>query len=75
MIWLYRWRAFWVERSYKLLEKTGPAAEASAFPEGEGLIFIQGFWRAGTTLFHELLSELPIAPRRRHGNVWTLPQC
>jgi hypothetical protein len=65
MVWLYRWRAFWLERSYTLLKKTGPAAHDSAFPDGEGLIFIQGFWRAGTTLFHELLEQVPncAAPR------------
>jgi len=65
VIWLYRWRAFWLERSYNQLQKTGPSAQEFAFPEGEGLIFIQGFWRAGTTLFHELMSELPncAAPR------------
>jgi hypothetical protein len=59
LLWLYRWRAFWLERSYKLLRKTAPAAQNSAFSEGEGLIFIQGFWRAGTTLLHELLAEMP----------------
>jgi len=59
LVWLYRWRAFWLERSYKLLRQTDPAAQNSPFPEGEGLIFIQGFWRAGTTLLHELLAEVP----------------
>jgi hypothetical protein len=64
-LWLYRWRAFWLERSYSLLQRTGPSLQDFPFPEGEGLIFIQGFWRAGTTLFHELLAELPncAAPR------------
>jgi len=58
-LWLYRWRAFWLERSYQLLRHTGPAASKFPFPDGEGLVFIQGFWRAGTTLLHELLSDLP----------------
>lgn len=58
-LWLYRWRAFWLERSYGLLLTAGPAARASAFPQGDGLIFLQGFWRSGTTLFHELLAEIP----------------
>jgi hypothetical protein len=65
VLWLYRWRAFWLERSYNQLRRTGPAVRDLAFSEGEGLIFIQGFWRAGTTLLHELLAEMPncAAPR------------
>ena len=59
ILWLYRWRAFWLERSYVLLRSTGPATQAFPYPEGQGLIFVQGFWRAGTTLFHELLAEIP----------------
>jgi len=35
LVWLYRWRAFWLERSYKLLRQTDPAAQNSPFPEGE----------------------------------------
>lgn len=30
-----------------------------SYPEGEGLVFIQGFWRSGTTLLHELLADIP----------------
>jgi len=59
VLWLYSWRAFWLEQSYELLRRTGPASQAFPFPEGEGLVFIQGFWRAGTTLLHELLVEIP----------------
>ena len=60
VLWLYRWRSYWLQRSYELLCETGPAAQALAFPEGEGLIFIQGFWRTGSTLLHELLAEIPM---------------
>ena len=27
VLWLYRWRAFWLERSYSLLQNTGLAAQ------------------------------------------------
>jgi hypothetical protein len=58
-LWLYHWRAFWLERNYGLLQSSGPAVRPFAFSQGQGLIFIQGFWRTGTTLLHELLTELP----------------
>ena len=58
-IWLYRWQAFWLEQHYALLRKTGPGAQPFPYAEGEGLIFILGFWRSGTTLLHELLAEAP----------------
>lgn len=65
ILWLYRWRALWLERSYQALLNSGPAAAPFPFADGEGLVFVQGFWRSGTTLLHEILSELPgcTAPR------------
>jgi hypothetical protein len=59
-LWLYRWRAIWLERNYRRLLNNGPGAQESPFPQGKGLIFIQGFWRSGTTLAHELLAALPV---------------
>ena len=63
--WLYCWRAFWLEFSYSKLRGKGPTTAVFPYQEGEGLVFIQGFWRAGTTLLHELLAEIPrcAAPR------------
>ena len=58
-LWLYRWQAFWLEKHYALLRKTGPGAQPFPFPEGEGLVFILGFWRSGTTLLHDLLAGAP----------------
>lgn len=58
-LWLYRWRAVWLESSFRLLGRTGPAVAPFPFPEGEGLVFVMGFWRAGTTLVHELLAQAP----------------
>ncbi len=59
VLWLYRWRALWLEPHFALLRGTGPGTQPFPFPEGEGLIFILGFWRSGTTLLHELLTEAP----------------
>ena len=58
-IWLYRWQAFWLEQHFALLRKTGPGSQPFPFSGGEGLIFILGFWRSGTTLLHELLARAP----------------
>lgn len=65
ILWMYRWRALWLERSYQALLNSGPAMEPFPYFEGQGLVFIQGFWRSGTTLLHELLAEIPgcAAPR------------
>ena len=59
VLWLYRWRAIWLEQHYHLIRTTGPAAQSFPFPDGEGLVFILGFWRSGTTLLHDLLAEAP----------------
>lgn len=59
MLWLYRWRALWLEQHFALIRSTGPASRPFPYPDGEGLIFIMGFWRSGTTLLHELLAEAP----------------
>ena len=58
-LWLYRWQAFWLEQHYALLRRTGYGAQSFPHSEGEGLIFILGFWRSGTTLLHELLARAP----------------
>lgn len=59
VLWLYRWRAFWLEQHFALLRGSGPAAQPFPFRDGNGLVFILGFWRSGTTLLHELLAEAP----------------
>jgi len=60
LLWLYRWRALWLEQHYSLIQSpAGPVAKPTHYPEGKGLVFILGFWRSGTTLLHELLSEAP----------------
>lgn len=59
VLWLYRWRAFWLEQHFALIRSTGPAIQSYPYPYGEGLIFILGFWRSGTTLLHELLAKAP----------------
>ena len=59
MLWLYRWRALWLEQHFAMIRSTGPASRPFPYPDGEGLIFIMGFWRSGTTLLHELLAEAP----------------
>lgn len=58
-MWLYRWRAFWLEPCYQSLISSERGETRRIGPSGEKLIFIQGFWRSGTTLLHEMLSELP----------------
>ena len=59
LLWLYRWRAFWLEHHFTMIRNSGPAAQPFPYPNGEGLIFILGFWRSGTTLLHELLADAP----------------
>lgn len=56
--WLYSWRAVWLEFSYSALRKNSPPLSPN-HQNGEGFVFVQGFWRSGTTLLHELLSEIP----------------
>lgn len=58
-IWLYRWRAFWLERHYRIMAMPDSSAPRFNYIDGAGLVFIMGFWRAGTTLLHELLATLP----------------
>lgn len=58
-VWLCRWRAFWLEPSYAALRSQCRQAQDFPYPEGERLVFIQGFWRSGTTLLHEMLAALP----------------
>lgn len=54
---LYRWRGFWFDLGLGLV---GAAARSpTRFPEGEGLLFVMGFWRSGTTVLHEMLAEAP----------------
>lgn len=54
---LYRWRGFWFDQGLGLARAA--AREPARFPEGDGLLFVMGFWRSGTTVLHELLSEAP----------------
>ena len=65
ILWLYRWRSFGLEFGYSALQRKSATNGQFPYPEGEGLVFIQGFWRSGTTLLHELLAEIPgcAAPR------------
>ena len=52
---LYRWRAMWLEESYKILRQGKIQSPITS----EKLIFIMGFWRSGTTVLHEFLSRAP----------------
>ena len=54
---LYRWRAFWFEQGLDLVPRSAPALPP--FPDGEGLLFVMGFWRSGTTILHELMAAAP----------------
>ncbi len=56
-VFLYSWRAFWFDQGLGLARAAAPVP--SRFPEGEGLLFVMGFWRSGTTVLHEMLAELP----------------
>lgn len=64
MLWAYRWRAYWFDRSWRRQEELYPRHPFEG-ESGRKLIFVMGFWRSGTTLLHELLAAGPgmAAPR------------
>ena len=58
--WLYRWRGWFFQQSLRMLDRNHAAKpEPAPSTDGNGLIFVMGFWRSGTTLLHELLATHP----------------
>lgn len=55
---LYRWRGFWYDLGLGLARRDQDP-HVPPFPDGDGLLFIMGFWRSGTTILHELLASAP----------------
>lgn len=55
---LYRWRGFWYDLGLGLARRE-PVPHEPPYPDGDGLLFIMGFWRSGTTILHELMASAP----------------
>jgi len=58
ILWRYRWQAAWGERLFDFQDRLCPD-NFSESSQGDGVIFVLGLWRTGTTLLHELLASGP----------------